>query len=238
MFGWIRYHGPEREEPPLQRVEGATLRTVCVPAGETLRARLACDAAARRLRREGVREAVFPEGFAYRERFARRGVLPVPVPPLYRASAAAIVRCVLRQKGIDPRSAELAFCAEGVTAELRALVYALAAEARYVALSVPRGGEALSRALMRDCGAAARLLAPGEPVRAALTVDFDGASGRAGALRLDDTLRVDYEGALPCGLLAALWRSGALDAGTLRVERVRQSAENGQTSCISPDRSL
>ena len=90
MYGYVAYH--TAEEPPYRGFGGVRFRAVYVAEGESLRARLSARAAARRLAREGVRCAVFPADYPYCEVFARYGVAPPPSAPLYRATAAAIVR--------------------------------------------------------------------------------------------------------------------------------------------------
>ena len=218
MYGYIAYH--TAEEPLYRVVSGVRFHAVYVAAGESLRARLSARAAARALGREGVRCAVFPPDYPYREAFAHRGIASPPLAPLYRATAAVIARRWLSQRGVAPRSATVAFAAASATPELRRAAEALCAEVRYIALAVPRGGAELARLLKREHGVAARRIEPCAPLRADLIVDFDGAAAGENVLRLDETLRVAYDSELPHELLAALWHVGALDAGTLGVEAV------------------
>ncbi|MBQ7713817.1 MAG: hypothetical protein IJT71_02895, partial [Oscillospiraceae bacterium] len=75
------------------------------------------------------------------------------------------------------------------------------------------------RSLRRAHGVAARVVPPGAPMRAELTVAFDGVPA-AGALRLDAGLDVAYDSGYPNELLAALWQAGALDADALDVRAV------------------
>lgn len=196
----------------------APLRVVRVPRGAGLRARLAARAAARRLCSMGVRHAVFPADYPFRESFARLGVTPPPLAPLYRASAPAIVRRCMEQMGLAARRAEVMVCAQAVSPELRAFAFELCREVRYLSVMAPRGGEELMRELRRERGVAPRF-------RPDLTVSFDGAAADGSVLRLDETLRVRYDSPLPNAVLAALWSAGALDARALRVCAVSKEAD-------------
>lgn len=216
MFGYVAYRAPEM--PPVRVIEGARFRAVYVLPGNTLRARLSARAAARALARESVQAAVFPPEYTHRELFARYGIAAPPLAPLYRATAAAIVRRHLAQSEIEPRRASVAFAAESVTPELRRAVFALAADVRYIALAIPHGGDALAQALRRKLGVAARV-GPFEMLPSAdLVVAFD--ETECDALRLDETLRVVYDSPYPNELLAALWRAGAINADALCVKNV------------------
>ncbi len=208
--------------PPVRMIGGARFRTVYVAGGVSPRARVSAYAAARTLAREGVRRAVFPPDYAYRETFARRGIAAPPLAELHCATAAAIVLRRMAERGIDPRGASVAFTADAVTPELRRAVRTLAVSVRYIALAVPFGGEELARSLKRELGVAARLLTPDEAERADLTVAFSPAAADGDVLALrDPALAVVYAGELPSPLLAALWAMGAVDADALEVCAVR-----------------
>jgi len=217
MTALILYHGEQNEweaRLPAQTV----LRVVRVPRGAGLRARLAARAAARRLCDAGVRRAVFPPDYPFREAFASRGIAAPPLAPLYRASAPAIVRRCMEQMGLAARRAEVMVCAQAVSPELRAFAFELCREVRYLSVMAPRGGEELMRELRRERGVAPRF-------RPDLTVSFDGAAADGSVLRLDETLRVRYDSPLPNAVLAALWSAGALDARALRVCAVSKEAD-------------
>lgn len=218
----VCYREPHRETPPVRIVAGARFRAVCVARGGSLRSRLSAYAAAETLAREGVRCAVFPPDYAFAALFARRGVMPPPLVPLHLATAAAIIRRCMAQQALEPSRATLAFLADAVTPELRRAVWALAGEARYIALAVP-GGETLARALKRERGVAARLLPPDGRFCADLTAAFSPCAARNDVLPLcDPALEVRYEGGLPPALLAALWAMGAVDAEGLAVRVVER----------------
>lgn len=200
-------------------IRGVRFRTVYLSRGTGLYACFLRSLAARTLAREGVRQAVFLVDDAQRELFARHGVMGISPVPLYRATAAAIARRCLTQRGVAPRAATIAFAAEHVTPELRRAVTILAPEVRYVTLAVFRGGEALARTLRCELGVAARVAVPGEALCADLTLCFDPC-GTEGLALYDPALAVDYDDGLPAELLAALWQAGALDAEKLNVREV------------------
>ena len=229
MFGLVCDHAAE--EPRERAAEGVRFCAVYVTGGDTLRARLSQHAAARALTRRGVREAVLLAKNIDRAVLIKHGVVPLSAAPLYRATAAAIVRHYLAQKGLSPRNTTLAFAAEYVTQELYRAIESLSAEVRYLALRVPDGA-ALAGRLQRERGVAVRLYGEGSP-RADLTVAFDGAAAEGAVLRLDDTLCVTYDSPYPNELLAALWRAGALDADKLTVLSV-STAESQEKSCKMP----
>lgn len=215
------------EEPRRRVVEGVRFCAVYVTGGRTLRARLSQRVAARALARGGVREAVFLTRQTDRRIFAKYGVVPISAAPLYRATAADIVRRYLMQQGKHTHGITLAFAAERVTPELYRAIESLSADVRYLSLRVPDGA-ALVRRLQRERGVAVRLCRE-ESVRADLTVVFDGAA-EGTALRLDEQLCVTYDSPYPNELLAALWRAGALDADKLAVLSV-STTESQEKAC-------
>lgn len=227
MYGIVSWR-ESRGAPAVRTICGVRFYEVFVSRGAPLREKASARAAARTLARLGVTRAVFPEAYPCRVVFARRGVGPVSPVPLYRATAAAIARRALTQRGVPPDAATVAFAGERVSRELTAAVWALAAEVRYVTLAVG-GCEALAHALRRERGVAARLVSPGETVRADLTVCFDEYAAEGCVLPLcDASLRVEYEppgdvaaaGHASNALLAALYAAGALRAETLAVKSV------------------
>lgn len=185
MLGYVGYRAEGLPAAPARVIEGVRFRAVYVRRGDGIAARLSARAAARALRRGGVRCAVFPPDYPHRALFAAYGVLPPPLTPLYHALAAGIVRRCAARRGLELRRAVVAFAAPCVTPELSRAVWELSAETRYIVLRIP-GGEALARALRRERGIAARVAAPGEQVRADLTVCFAPceASGEEGTLPL------------------------------------------------------
>ncbi|MBE6910099.1 MAG: hypothetical protein E7474_11090 [Ruminococcaceae bacterium] len=218
MLGLVVYRGGELPKLP----DDARVCAVTVPPGTSPLAALAAHMAADALRRAPARVAVFPPDYAYRAAFARRGVAPAPLTPLYRATAVTLTRAYMAQRGVAPERATVAFAAREASPQLRALIGALAGEVRYMALCVPRGGEALARELRRSLGVAPRLFRPGEPSGAALTVCFDDGLAAAGeTLPLyAPALEASYAGSLPASLLAGLFAVGALDAAALEATTV------------------
>lgn len=215
MFGIIAYHTTEM--PPVQVIDGVRFRTVPVTRGQSLRARFSARTAAGKLRRERVRYALFPTDYPHCALFARGGILPPPLAPLFRAAAPAIVRRYMATRGLDPHAAMVAFAARRVTPELRRCVTGLCGEIRYLALCVPDGGEALARTMRRDCGAAVRVGTPDALPHPDLTVVFDDMPVSGETLRLDETLAVSFDSPRSNALLALLYSAGALDAASLNV---------------------
>ena len=212
MLGYVAYRADGLPAAPARVIGGVRFRAVYVRRGEGAAARLSARAAARALRRRGVRCAVFPPDYPHRALFARYGVLPPPLTPLCHALAAGIVRRYATRRALDLRRAAVAFAAPYVTGELRQAVWELSAEIRHIVLSVPGGGE-LARSLRRERGVAARVAAPGEGVSAGLTVCFEpcGAFGEGAVLPLYER---EPRGGAPSAeleLYAALFLAGALD---------------------------
>ncbi len=229
MFGLVCDHAAE--EPRERVLAGVRFCAVYVAGGNPLRVRLSSRAAARVLARRGVREAVFLAGAAELGIFAGRGITPISAGTLYRATAAAIVRRYLAQRGMDFRRVTLAFAAERVTAELCHTIELLSADVRYLVLCAP-GGAALADRLQLERGVALRLCDK-EPLRADLTIAFDGIETSGAALRLDDALCVTYDSPYPNELLTVLWRTGALDADRLQVMSVHPP-ESQEKTCKMP----
>lgn len=223
MLGWVEYRTGDADAAPVRVIGGGRFRVVRTARGEGIAPRLSAYLAARALCREGVRCAVFPPDYPYREAFARRGVLPPPLTPLYHATAAAIVRRWMKQSGAPHGT--LAFAARSVSPELRRAVWELSASARHIALVPMRGAETLACALRRERGVAARILAPDEAADGCLTVCFEPCGTFASPLPLyAPALRVEYDAEAPAELLAALLRAGALDASALSVRAVQTEA--------------
>ena len=217
MLGMLAYHSRGEDAAPVRLLCGVRFRCVYVRRGESPLRRLEAAFAADALHRAGVTYALLPSGYPYAAAFERRGVVSPPLAPFYRASAAAVVRCRMKQLRIEPRAACVTLVGSCVSPELRLLALSLCGEVRHLALDVPDGAPALSRELLVRRGVAARL---GTQPDADLAVAFDGERAPRGALVLDETLEVSYESELPNELLAALWTAGALDAGALRVRAV------------------
>lgn len=107
---------------------------------------------ARRMRRCGVRRAVFPAQFPYTALFLRQGIVPMDTMPLRRALCASYVRRRMEELGIPPTEAVIAVAGSYLGSEMAETVRTLALAFRYVLLSVPEGGETLARHLRRQYG--------------------------------------------------------------------------------------
>lgn len=105
-----------------------------------------------RLKREGVRSAVFPLDFPYTALFIRQGILPADPLPLQMALAPHLVRRRLDALGLEPTRAVVALSGQRLTAELADAARMLALAYRYVFLDVPSGGEGFARSLRRSFG--------------------------------------------------------------------------------------
>ena len=213
MLGCVDYRAGGASPARVRVIEGVRFRTVYVRRGNGIAARLSARAAARALRRRGVRCAVFPPDYPHRAIFAECGVLPPPLTPLCHALAAGIVRRYAARRGLELRRASVAFAAPHVTPELRRAVWELSAEARYIALRIPGDGGELARSLRRERGVAARATAPGEAVSADLTVCFAPCEASGGGAVLPLYVREAPEDApgAELELRAALFLAGAFD---------------------------
>ena len=240
VFGLVM--GRDEEEPRFRTVEGVKFRTVYLRSGASLSARLSRWAAARTLAGENIREAVFLTTEP-RERgaFERRGIAPIACAPLYRATAEAIVRRVMTQRGLVAGRATIAFAAEELTPEFRRMVERLCGEVRYVLLRVP-GAEELARKLQQRYGVAARPWQSSAAPRADLCVVFGSAEAGGEALRVGENLNVVYESEHPNALLSALLRAGALAPEALAVRSVRpfggETEKETEKTCKTGEGSL
>lgn len=191
FVAWTEEKAPRRAgESSVLRMrflEVRLLRRKNTPAA-VLRRRAA--AAAKKLQKLGVTRAVFPEEFSYEAVFAKYGVFPVDVMPLYRSLAGEWVRAEIAARGLAGE-ATAAVCADRLTGELVRAVTELCLRHRYVLLDVNDGGEELARQLRREYGVslilrpsagqlaeaqAALLFAPRPGLRCAVTLAlYDGA---------------------------------------------------------------
>lgn len=227
MLGWIRYEGAEKCGAERVMFGSAAVLILDVPCGKSLRSARSARRAARFLVRNRVRLAVFPSGYPYADVFLRHGIARPDTAALYRACAAKITRCVLRQNGISPKTAEVALLAKNPSPALQKAAHALSGSVRYLTLCVP-GREALARELRWMHGIAVRLPHAGEPTSAVLAVSFDGARTASCPLipladeRLTVSLHAQIDGktCTDPALLAALLAADALKADDICVEQV------------------
>lgn len=188
------------------------------------------SAAAKQLRRCGVTRAVFPENFAHAELFARWGVHPTDVLPMYRDLAPELVCLAMDRRGLSASETVIAVAGDRLSAELTKAVTSLCLRNRYVLLDVPAGGEELGRSLRRSLGVPLVVTSSRERLEQA---DVLVLFAERPALSLGNPVVLPlYDGAelpplprleLPAGLmeqipsgcdrtqmLAALWETGAL----------------------------
>ena len=199
------------------RLEGVTRRRV--------------RAAGRKLRKLGINNAVLPEGFCYREVLEKEGVFPVTTLQLRREIAADWVRAALVERKMAPSGAKVEVAAETLSAEVVRTVTELSLRHRYVLLSVPRGGEELSRRLRREYGVSLQIN-PGNAEQPEAVVQFTKGEqeGSVVTLRLWDESQSLPGLALPPGqeenlpqevdrgqLIAALRKTGAVRQVEVRI---------------------
>lgn len=219
MLGCVDYRADGSPAAPTRVIGGVRFRAVYVRRGDGIAARLSARAAARALRRSGVRRAVFPPDYPHRALFALYGVLPPPLTPLCHALAAPLTRRYAARHGLDLHRAAVAFAARHVTPELRRAVWELSAEARYIVLRIPEGGEKLACSLRRERGVAARVAAPGEAASADLTVCFEPRGTPVEGMVLPLCMPEPPDGAPGAGLelCAALFLAGAPGASSEKL---------------------
>ncbi len=161
MLGYISYgDGPRRPTLERRQLLGtgfAVLRVSEERRGLLQRKRIA--AAARRLRTQGVRQAVFPVDLPCTSLFLRQGIMPVDVLALRQALAVPLVQRQLTDRGLSGTQATIAVSGQHLSRPLMDAVKTLAIRYRYVLLDVP-GGEKFARGLRREYGISL-LLSPG-----------------------------------------------------------------------------
>ena len=172
--------------------------------------------AAKRMREEGVRQAVFPVDFPYTSEFLRQGVVPVDTLPLRREVCPYYVRRRLRELQIQPERGIIALSGGYLSRELREAAQTMALDFRYVMLAVPEGGEELARHLRRMYGVSLLL----KPTRDQLE--------RADALML-----FDPRGDLSCEnkVFCALYPGGEFTRGRVPLALEGEIARNLPPNC-------
>ena len=156
MIGYIAY----REGVKTWSVEGRNLLglrflQLTLPKGRKLLGQYYASRAARAMGRLGVRQAVFPTDFPWRELFARRGVAGVDLLPLYRRMAPQIVRKQMAELGLSPGATTVAAVGDNLTGELGKILTELALQVRYLAVSMRYGAEEFCHSLRREYGVSA-----------------------------------------------------------------------------------
>lgn len=234
MFAYVEWTETRQRKPEIQEVAGAHFLTVSIRKGPRTPAGILqrrCTAAARRLARLGITQAVFPREFPFLEAFAQQGVRPVDALPLCRRLAARLARGELHRREIPESRAMAAVCGDRLTPELIAAVRELCICCRYVMLDAPDGNGDFSRQMRREEGVA--LLGGTAPGTPEIRLLFSVRPPREGSLDLPlypdaplptlmPHLSPEREKELPedCErwqLLAALWRCGALRPGELEL---------------------
>ena len=164
------------------------------------------------LLRQGVRRAVFPDGFPYINMLS--DLIPVEPLPLYRAAAHLLLLADLRRKGIPPARAAVRLSAPARCPELSAAAERLCPAVRRLIIDAPGGGELAAR-LYRSFGIPVTPDGPADACAAFGPVEpeYPGALRLYGAVpELCGLTLAAPSLALPedCAqsLLAALWKCG------------------------------
>jgi len=157
MLGLVTVSG-ETKKAGLERrrLGGVSFLVLTLPeraVGNGLRRRRGAGRWGEMLRKEGVRQCVFPEGFAQTALFVRRGVCPVDTLALERALAGRYTKQRLEAAAVEPGRAVVAVSGERLTRTLADTVRMMVREYRYVLLDVPEGGDTLAWELRRERGA-------------------------------------------------------------------------------------
>ena len=160
MVGMLVWKEPEKRRRSIEVCERQILhvRILCV---EILRGKKTPDAvlrrrvlaAAKRLRKHGIRQVILPEGFLWREQLEQWEIQPVSTVPLRQMLAADWVRWDLENNRRIPTSgARVAVVCGGLSGAVVRTVTELALRHRYVMLKTSYGGEELCRQLRREYG--------------------------------------------------------------------------------------
>lgn len=238
MIGFVSW---TEEKAPRRAVELAVLRMRFLEVSLRRRQntpaaviRRRAASAAKKLQKLGITRAVFPENFPYEAVFAKHGVSPVEVMPLYRNLAGEWLRAEIAAKGLSG-TATAAVCGDRLTGELVRAVTELCLRYRYVLLDVPDAGEELARQLRREYGVslilrpnagqlaaaeAALLFAPRPMLRSTVVLAlYDGAKPPENVTltlpALDDHMP---PGCRRDQLFAALCGAGALRAAQIEIK--------------------
>lgn len=227
MTGLLRYGKTfcVREE----QILGIRLLTVTLPVTGGWRERLFAARGAQLMRRQGVRECLFPADFSWRELFQRKGIQRVDRQALLREKAGQWVLAERQARGL---SGSVALASDRVTEdEARAAELLLKRLGRVEMLLSP-DAEALQKRLLRESGASLRLVSRERLSKNETLLDFGGSSAEGQAL----TLRVGAAETGPCFLLpeylrrelpggtneedfcVLLRRSGRIGAGEIGVK--------------------
>lgn len=227
MLGWISYEEGKEKTRERIMVGNAAMLHLSVPRGKNPRCSLEARHAARFLARRRVRLAVLPPDYPYAGIFLRCGIAMSDTTELYRACAAKIAQCALRQNAVLPQSAGVALLARNLSPALQNAAHELSGKVRYLTLRVPNG-EKLARELRWEYGIAVHLPQEGELLCADVAVSFDGEkTADCPLLPLEDgkmkaVLCAQIEGKTyrDPALLAALLAADALKTEKISVERV------------------
>ena len=226
MIGHILY-GPRglRTQLTAEKVLGLPL----LRAGAAGSRSGAVRRAARALKKRGVRRALTPPDFRDWDILEGQGLRPVETGDLCRALAPDIALAILEGMGLPPERGVVVLRGERVTRSLRLAALALCPRVKGLLVDAPAGGEALRGELRREYGIPALEDGPGR--RAQVALHFAPAAGRgerladlSGPSPVLEGLSFTLDGqelpgdCEPLPLLAALWETGRLGLGEIRVK--------------------
>lgn len=154
MLGYIEFEeGGGKSRLTKEKRLGGTFLVLNMGRGaQGMLAGRRAERAARQMREQGVRRAVFPIDFPHTAVFLRFGITPVDPLPLRIALCVPFVKSRLKSLGLTDTQAVIAIAGNHMTSEIAETARALALSYRYVMLSVGSGGEAFARELRRQYG--------------------------------------------------------------------------------------
>ena len=162
MLGYIVYHDQSTGKGRLQQERRLGGTFLVLDMGRNAHGFFAprrAAQAAKRMREQGVRRAVFPEDFPHTAIFLRHGIAPVDPLPLRTTLSPLYVRRRLDALGLSGTQAVVAVVSNTMNDEIARTAHELALAYRYVLLSVHSGGEDFAQKMRRQYGASI-LLAP------------------------------------------------------------------------------
>ena len=158
MLGYIDYRTPASDEAYLRQEKrhGGTFLVLNMGRGvQGFFASRRAASAAKQMRAQGIRRAVFPVDFPHTAVFFRCGIVPIDTLPLQQILCVPYVRRQLDHLGLSGTQAVIAVSGVSVSEAMARTVRDLSRTYRYVLLSVSSGGEELAGAIGKTSRVAA-----------------------------------------------------------------------------------
>ena len=155
MLGYIAYQENSTDKAYMRQEKRHGGSFLVLDMGHSARGMFAphrAASAAKQMRAQGVRRAVFPFDFPHTAVFLRHGIAPVDTLPLQRALCVPYVRKKLSGMGLSGTQAVIAVVGTSVGEVLAQTVRDLSRSYRYVLLSVSSGGDAFAAEMRRQYG--------------------------------------------------------------------------------------